>query len=115
MDPSLRRVTRLPLTELWDDSGTRAGRVVRDDLSEDEVRQLLRRSPIQFVEIRMSERPNWVPLEERFRFWKERLQPRLTQWGRDGRIYTDELPVYVASEWELEGTPTPIVVVTLFD
>jgi hypothetical protein len=115
VDPSLRRVTQLPLTELWDDSGTRIGRVIRDDLSEDDVRQLLRRGPVQFVEIRMSERPNWVPLEERFGFWKQRLQPRLTQWGPDGRIYSDELPVYVASEWEIEAIPTPVVVATLFD
>jgi hypothetical protein len=115
MDPSLRRVTRLPLTELWDDSGTRAGRVIRRDLSEDDLRQLLRCGPVQFVEIRMGERPNWLPFDERFSFWKERLQPRLTQWGPEGRIYTDELPVYIASEWEIEGTPAPVVVATLYD
>jgi hypothetical protein len=115
MDPSLRRVTRLPLTELWDESGTCAARVVRDDLTEDDIRQLLRRGPVQFVEIRMSERPNWVPLDERFTFWKERLQPRLTRWGPEQRIYTDEFPVYVASEWEIAGATTPVVVATLHD
>jgi hypothetical protein len=115
MDPRLRRVTNLPVTELWNESGTVAGRMVRDDLTEEDLRQLLRQGPVQFVEIRMSERPNWVPLEERFAFWKDRLRPMLTQWGPDGRIYTDEFPVYVASEWELEGTHHPVVVAVRYD
>lgn len=115
MDPSLRRVTRLPLTELWDQSGTRPARVLRDDLTEDDIRGLLRRGHVQFVEIRMSERPIWIPLDERFGFWKERLQPRLTQWGPEERIYTDEFPVYVASEWAIAGETTPVVVATLRD
>lgn len=111
----MRRVTRLPLTELWDESGTCTGRVIRDDLTEDDIRQLLRLGPVQFVEIRMSERPNWVAFDERFAFWKERLQPRLTQWGPENRIYTDEFPVYVASEWEVEGATAPVVVAILYD
>ena len=68
MDPGLRRVTTLPLRELWDQSGTREARAVRDDLTENDIRQLLRRGPVQFVEIMMSERPNWIPLDERFEF-----------------------------------------------
>jgi hypothetical protein len=115
VDPRLRRVTQLPVTELWDESGTRRGRTVRDDLSEDDVRDLLRRGPVQFVEIAMGERPSWVPKNERFAFWKNRLQPNLTQWAPDGRIYTDELPVYVASEWEVDGVSAPVVVATLHD
>jgi hypothetical protein len=58
VDPNLRRVTQLPLTELWDNTGIRAGRVIRDDLSEGDVQQLLRRGLVQFVEIRMGERPS---------------------------------------------------------
>lgn len=115
MDPNLRRVTRLPLTELWDESGTCTGKVIRDDLSEEDMRQLLRLGPVQFVEIGMRERPNWVPFDERFAFWKERLQPRLTQWGPENRIYTDEFPVYVAAEWEVEGVTAPVVVAILYD
>jgi hypothetical protein len=115
IDPSLRRVTQLPVTELWDASGVRSGRVVREDLSEDDIRQLLRRGPVQFVELRMSERPNWVPPDAAFAFWKERLQPRLTQWAPDGRIYTDEFPVYAASEWEIDDATTPVVAATLLD
>jgi hypothetical protein len=115
MDSSVRRVTRLPLDELWDQTGTRAASVVRDDLTEQDIQQLLRRGPVQFVEIRMSERPNWIPLDEQFEFWKQRLQPRLTQWGPEERIYTDEFPVYVASEWSIDGEATPVVVATLHD
>ena len=42
-------------------------------------------------------------------------QPRLTQWGPENRIYTDEFPVYVASEWEIEGVTAPVVVAILYD
>jgi hypothetical protein len=41
------------------------------------------------------------------------LQPRLTQWGPENRIYTNEFPVYVASEWTVEGVPVPVVVAIL--
>jgi len=115
VDVSLRRVTQLLVTELWDDSGTRPGRIAREDLAEDDVRQLLRSGPVQFVEIAMGERPSWVPIDQRFEFWKNQLQPKLAQWGPDGRIYTDEFPVYVASEWDIEGLSAPVVVATLFD
>ena len=108
-------MTTLPLRELWDQSGTREARAVRDDLTENDIRQLLRRGPVQFVEIMMSERPNWIPLDERFEFWKERLRPRLTQWGSEERIYTDEFPVYTASDWAIAGETMPIVVATLHD
>jgi hypothetical protein len=114
VDPRLRRVTQLPVTELWDDSGVRPGRVVREDLTEDDIRELLRLGPVQFVEVAMSERPTWVPMDQRFEFWKDQLQPRLTQWEPDGRIYTDDFPVYVASQWDVEGVSASVVVATLF-
>ena len=113
MDPSLRRVTRLPLTELWDESGPRSGRVIRDDLTEDDIRELLRTGDVQFVDIRMSERPNWVESGDTFAFWKEQLQPKLTQWGPENRVYADEF--YVASEWRVEGVDVPVVVAVLHD
>jgi hypothetical protein len=115
VDYRLRRVTRLPLSELWNASGPVTGRVRRDDLTAEDIKDLLRSGPVQFVEIVMSEVPNWVPIDERFSFWKERLQPRLTQWGPENRIHTDEFPVYVASEWSVEGVPVPVVVAILQD
>jgi hypothetical protein len=89
--------------------------MIRDDLTEDDIRRLLRLGPVQFVEIRMGERPHWVAFDERFAFWKERLQRGLTQWGPENRIYTDEFPAYVASEWEVEGATAPVVVAILYD
>jgi hypothetical protein len=115
MDYELRRVTRLPLTELWNASGPVSGQVRREELTAAEIEDLLRASPVQFVEIVMSKVPNWVPLDDRFAFWKERLQPLLTQWGPENRIYTHELPVYVASEWSVDGVAVPVVVAVLYD
>jgi hypothetical protein len=115
MDYQLRRVTRLPLTELWNASGPVSGRVRREELTAAEIEDLLRAGPVQFVEIVMSKAPNWVTIDDRFAFWKERLQPLLTQWGPENRIYTDELPVYVASEWAVDGVAVPVVVAVLYD
>jgi hypothetical protein len=111
----LRRVTRLPLTELWNAGGPVSGQVLREDLSAEDIKELLRAGPVQFVEIVMSEVPHWVPIDERFAFWKERLHPLLAQFGPENRIYTDELPVYVASEWSVEGVDLPVVVAVLYD
>jgi hypothetical protein len=35
--------------------------------------------------------------------------------GSEERIYTDEFPVYTASEWAIARETTPIVVATLHD
>jgi hypothetical protein len=115
VDYRLRRVTRLPLTELWNASGPVSGQVRREELTAEDIKDLLRTGPVQFVEIVMSKVPNWVPIDDRFAFWKERLEPLLTQWGPENRIYTDELPVYVASEWSVDGVAVPVVVAVLYD
>ena len=76
---------------------------------------MLRLGPVQFVSMVFGQKPEWVPVKERHTFWKERLKPLLTQWGDEGRIYTDEMPVYVASEWECDGFACPVVVATMYD
>jgi hypothetical protein len=112
---ALRRVTRLPLTELWNAEGPVFGHVLREDLTAEDIKRLLRAGPVQFVEIVPSEVPHWIPAEERFAFWKDRLEPRLAQFGPENRIYTDDLPVYVASEWAVEGIDLRVVVAVLYD
>jgi hypothetical protein len=79
------------------------------------MEHLLRAGPVQFVEIVLGEAPRWLRVEQRFAFWKDRLHPLLAQFGREHRIYTDELPVYVASEWSVEGVDFPVVVAVLHD
>jgi hypothetical protein len=115
VDYWLGRVTRLPPRELWNASGPVSGQVRREDLTAEDIKDLLRAGPVQFVEIVMSEVPNWVPIDDRFEFWKKRLQPLLTQWGPENRIVADELPVYVASEWTVDGIVFPVVVAVLYD
>jgi|SRR5688500_8758093 len=115
VDSSLRRVTVYPITELWDESGPVAGHPVRGELTEAEVKEMLRRGPVQFVSMVFGQRPEWVSLTESYVFWKKRLKPLLTQWGDEGRIYTDEMPVYLASEWACDGFECPIVVATMHD
>jgi hypothetical protein len=115
VDYWLGRVTRLPPSELWNASGPVSAQLRREELTAEDIKDLLRAGPVQFVEIVISEVPNWVPIDDRFEFWKQRLQPLLTQWGPEKRILADELPVYVASEWAVDGIAFPVVVAVLYD
>jgi hypothetical protein len=52
----------------------------------------------------------WVPAEERFEFWRESVQPLLTQWGPDNRVYAHDF--VIASLWKVQGSPVPHVLIT---
>ena len=108
MDPRLRRVTRLPLEELWNADGT-----VEGDrgpyLNADGIRDLLRSGPVQFVEADYELR--WIPKEERFDFWKAELRDRVVE--TPDRFSLDDYPdeyCYVVSLWDVPGHPYPVVV-----
>lgn len=102
MHASQRVITALPLTELWNDRGP-VNAVRLRFLAAADVRDLLRRGPVQFVVADLGAKPIWIPANECFTFWKGEALPRLAD--------QDELPdgvCYVASQW---STPygSPIV------
>jgi len=72
MDPKLRIITRLPLTELWRDDGFATATRGRSLTSED-VRRLLRLGPVQFVVADLGAAPQWIPKGECFHFWKNEV------------------------------------------
>lgn len=103
-----RVVTRLPLGELWTDDGelsaTRGA-----PLNRHAVREYLRRGPVRFVVANIGQTLRWIPLGERFEFWRRDVSLHLSD---SGEIYLDEFPggmAYWASEWTDSADETPII------
>jgi hypothetical protein len=102
----------MPVQALWTDDGelsaTRARRLDRDA-----VLELLRRGPVQFVVANVGDRLRWVPLTDRFEFWKSDVSLHLA----DGeKSHLDDFPdaaAYVASEWLVSGHEPPIVLLEM--
>ena len=108
MDPRLRRIVRLPLDELWDDSGVVAGSR-GPYIGAERIRELLRNGPVQFVEAAYGEL-RWIPLEERFEFWKTHLRERVVETPE--RFSLDDYPggfCYLISRWEVAARPYPVL------
>ena len=109
MGANLRIVTQLPLRELWRDDGfstTTRGK----SLTDEDVRQLLRSGPVQFVVVDVGVAPRWIPASECFQFWKDEAKPHLAS---GARAYLDDSPdgcCYFASRWEGWESEAPIVV-----
>ena len=69
MRPDQRIVTKMPLTELWDDGGTLAGERVRN-LDQADLVDLLRSGPVQFLVADAGLKLRWIPTPQRCEFWK---------------------------------------------
>jgi hypothetical protein len=83
VDPGLRIVTRLPLTELWNAEGPVAA-VELGALSEEEVRAKLRLGAVGVVA--SGGKPlRWLRGAELFEWWKVEARPRLVEPERTRR------------------------------
>lgn len=98
MKPEQRIVTKLPLKELWDENGTLSeGRI--GSLGQNNLAELLRARPVQFVIADVGEKLDWIPTQDRFEFWKT-VRPQILD--SPGPIYLEHFPsktAYAASEW----------------
>ena len=99
-DPAFRIVTRLPLAELWTERGPVAATRERS-LGRAEVKALLQAGPVQFVVADTGRPLRWVPLEERFVFWKADARSHvISNPHHPIDIYTyPEGYAYLASAW----------------
>jgi hypothetical protein len=107
MDPRERIVTVTPVRVLWTDDGELSAERGRW-LDREAISELLRRGPVRFVVANVGDRLRWVPVAERFEFWKVHAAVHLSD---SERIRLDDFPdgmAYVASEWLTFGEP-PIV------
>jgi hypothetical protein len=96
--PDQRIVTKIPLTELWDESGTLTGQRVRY-LDVSNLTELLRAGPVQFLVAEAGLKLRWIPTQQRFEFWKT-VRPQIADPVK--RIYLKQFPnetAYIASEW----------------
>jgi hypothetical protein len=96
--PDQRIVTNLPLAELWNESGALHCERIRH-LDRDLIRELVRTGPVQFIVANCGAKLNWIPMRERFEFWKT-VRPQIADPMK--RIQLDPFPnetAYTASEW----------------
>lgn len=102
MDVNIRVVTRLPLEELWRDDQSAIGFHQRG-LTTDEISQLLREGPVEFVVAEVGRALQWITPEDRYEFWKNEVKPHL---ANQSQIVLDDFPAsycYIASEWSSEA------------
>jgi len=64
----------MPLHELWDDRGTLPA-VRGEQLGLKEIAKIARHGPFRFVIADAGMSLQWVPIEERFAFWKTAKLP----------------------------------------
>jgi len=96
--PDERIVTKLPLAELWDESGTLRGERIRP-LDQELIRELVRTALVQFIVANCGAKLNWIPQKGRFEFWKM-VRPQIADPMKPIRL--DQFPnetAYTASEW----------------
>lgn len=105
MDPKYPRiVTRLPLREIPSDAGDGEFEFV-GAIGAARIRQLLREeSTLSFAVADVGHPLGWIPLTNRFEFWKTEVQPRLVEPDRESWSHEDYPGHYCyhASEWRHE-------------
>jgi hypothetical protein len=90
-------VTKLPLTELWDETGALPGERIRH-LDENLIRGLMGTGQVQFIVANCGAKLNWIPMQERFEFWKT-IRPHIADPSKP--IYLKQFPnetAYIASQ-----------------
>lgn len=108
MNPRERIVTVMPMQVLWTDDGELSAARGRW-LNREAIRELLRCGPVRFVVANVGHRLRWVPLPDRFDFWKTDAAIHLAD---TEQIYLDDFPdsvAYTASEWSAAKNEPPIV------
>jgi len=106
---SERIVTRLPLTDLWDSTGTLVRATNVRPLDAEHIRDLLRGGPVHFVVANVGSGLAWLDDARHFDFWKREVQSHLYQPDKPRlKDYPDRY-FYFASEWHLDSSDIVVV------
>jgi len=109
MDTTLKVVTKLPLTDLWNEREIVHASRGRS-LSQDDISGLLRLGPVQFVVASVGEKLRWIDPADCYEFWRNEAKPHLATPQAPTRL--DDFPAsyfFRASEWHT-GHSIPILV-----
>lgn len=110
MDVAYKVVTHLPLDALWDENGAILS-VRRRYLTKNDVARLLRAGPLQFVVADVGRALCWIPVVDRFKFWKTEAKLHFAEPGFD--VVFEKVKDhygYFASEWNgTAGSPTVVL------
>jgi hypothetical protein len=111
----------MPLTALCTGDGETLRAAKVRDLGPSEARALVQSRPdLELVVARGGEPLEWLYGDEKWRFWKEELSPRIFDPDPDlGPLIVDDTdPDYYSlevSEWQLVGSDRPILVAELHE
>lgn len=101
----------MPLTELWTNDGAPVPANRARELSASEAHELVRSRPDFDLILAQGNELRWLYGDEKWRFWKEELLPRITN-PHEVTYWDDSDPnnyCYEASEWEQLGSDRPIL------
>jgi hypothetical protein len=101
----MRKVDRLPLDRLWR-ADHELGVLRARSLTHADIRELLRRGPLDFVVANIGDPLHWVSRADRFDFWKREAIRIADSHAFDLDDFPDRM-AYVASEWT--GDTVPII------
>lgn len=103
-------VTRLPLSQLWNQDGplpaTRG-----NQLDAGSARLLLQEEGVRLVRADIGEPLEWIPHKDRFHFWKTEVIPHLVPTSEQGGFRLEDYPndyCYIGTEWRCPEAP-PII------
>ena len=89
MKPELRHVSRMPLTELWNEHGVIRAEKIRE-LGSSEIASMLRVGKLRFVVADIAHHLEWVSPEDCYQLWKSEVKMHLAQ--PDNKIYLEDFP-----------------------
>lgn len=88
---------------------------MKRDVGRELITELLRDGPVKFVVANCGEHLKWVPVGDRFRFWKDEVKPRLVEPSVE-RFRLEDFPgeyCYVGTEWAGAGE-VPVVLLEMW-
>ncbi|GGG46790.1 hypothetical protein [Bizionia arctica] len=108
MDNSLKIVSKIPIIELWSAEELIEAKRERY-LTKDELTEILKKYPVEFVIASLGENLKWIPVNKCFENWRSKIKDHVT--NKNDRINLEEFPkefAYIASEWS-GNIQTPII------
>lgn len=106
---SQKQVLKMPMDQLWTETELLPA-LRKENLNTAQVRDLLRKAPVQFVIANCGDKLVWVPIDTCYDFFKSELTTHLVD--NPGHIRLKEYKgeyAYLASRWEYPSLPVIVL------